>query len=238
MKSLAEMRAEMAERPQPRRPECSLTLFLAPDLVAESQRLEAEAESIAATANGPRRQAEGPDPRLAEIRDRLIAVYEEMAKHEGEMHLRANLDDGEWRRWCNAHPAREEGEPGYERDQRVTYGFCSADDLLDNLAPFMQSWNGEPLGDTDWTELIEPNTYPGDKAEMARKIVEMYEGSSANFRQRRNVLLGSLKRLNGSALLGTSGSATSDSTAGSPDESSEGSIETDDPATWQTPGRS
>ena len=65
---------------------------------------------------------------------------------------------------------------------------------------------------------------------MARKIVEMYEGGSANFLQRRSVLLDNLKRLNDFALRATSGSPTSDSTDGSRDSSSEDSTGTGSPA--------
>jgi hypothetical protein len=223
-KSLANLRAEKAE---PRRPERSLTLTLAPDLMAESQALLAEEESIIAKlAGSPKRAGQSIPPRLTEVRDRLAAVYAEMSEFDGELRLRANLTDGDWRRWCNEHPARSKDEPGYERDRRVAFGICNADDLLDNLAAFVYRWNGEPCSEDDWRELLEPNVYPGDKAAMAREIVDMYEGESADFRERRTALQGNLKRLSGFASPEPSESAMTGSMDGSLDSSTEATTET------------
>ena len=227
-KSIADLRAEKAAA----RPERSLTLCLAPNLVAEMQTLSSELEHIGteAAAAGPRRQGQGDPPRVAEIQARLAELLEQMAEYEGELGIRANLTDGDWRRWCNDHPARDEGYPGHEFDQRVTYGYCNADDLLDDLGPFVHTWNSEPLSAEDWSEAIEPRTAPGDKLEIARYVVAMYEGGSADFRPRRIALQSNLKRLSDFASPAPSASATTDSTAGSPGPFSADSTSAESPA--------
>lgn len=210
-RSLAELRASGP----PTRPERSKSLCLAPHLVAEVQALSEELATITqrqATA-GPKRAGEGEDPRAAEIRDRLAALLDEMAEHEGELRLRANLTDGEWRRWCNEHPPRPEDDPARDRDDRVAWGFCNADDLLDNLHLFVHSWEGEPVSEADWREVIEPRTATADKAEAAQMVVVMYE-NPLDFRQWRSALQGNLKRLSDSASPAPSTSPTSDSTVG------------------------
>ena len=118
-----------------------MTLCLTPALVAEVQALSEELSSLTIPGRSedgerkgpPRRMGQGTGPREAEIQERLAALLAEMAEHEGELRIRANLTDGEWRRWVNEHPARDEDEPGFDRDQRVTLGYCNADDLLDIL---------------------------------------------------------------------------------------------------------
>lgn len=219
-RSLAELRSAGA----PTRPERAKNLCLAPHLVAEVQALSEELANLASRP-GPKRAGEGEPPRAAEIRERLAVLLEEMAEHEGELRLRANLTDGEWRRWCNDNPPRAEGDPGRERDDRVAWGLCNADTLLDNLHLFVQSWEGEPLSEADWREVIEPRTATADKAEMAQMVVAMYE-NPLDFRQWRSALQSNLKRLSDSASPEPSESPTSGSTAGSRDGSTEASTET------------
>lgn len=219
-KSLADLRAQ---RPQSR-PERSLTVCLAPHLVAEVQQLTEESTRLKPleadeSDTAPRRMGQGEHPRAVEIRERLAALLDEMAEHEGELRVRASRTDGEWRNWANEHPARDEGEPGHDRDQRVSYGLCDSDALLDDLATYAYSWNGEPLGDGEFAALIEPSLGSPDKAEMARAVVSMYE-SRLDFPQWRTSLSANLLRSRDSSSPAPSASPTADSTAGSPEPSS------------------
>jgi hypothetical protein len=234
--SLADLRLNAPKS----RPERSVTLCLAPHLVAEVQIITskmAEIPSPGAAGQRPRRSADGEDPRAAELRERLEQLLEEMAEHEGEMRLRANRSDGEWRIWCNEHPAREEGEPGHERDQRVASGFCNADDLIDDLGTYAAEWDGDPLTGNDWADIFEPNIASADKAAMAQSVVAMYE-SRLDFPQWRSSLSANLQRLNDLTSPSDSESPTSDSTDGNPEPSSEATTETDSESPLPTRGRS
>lgn len=221
-KSIAELRANKPSS----RPQRTTALCLAPHLIAEVQRLSTEHDNLGLTPTDP--EADGPPQRVGgdekskrakQIRARLEELFAEMVEYEGELTLAANLTDGEWRRWTNEHPARAEGEPGHDRDQRVTVGFCDADALIDKLGEFVHSWNSEPITAGDWAEVFEPVVASADKADLAMRVVELYE-SRLDFRRLRNVLSTNLTRWNGSDSPATSASATSDSTAGSPDKSS------------------
>lgn len=214
-RSLAELRADKPKS----RPERSKSLFLAPDLMAEFEALTRDLDAVVVDASaGPRRKGQGESPDAVAIRKRMADLLEQMADHEGEIRLRANLTDGEWRRWCNAHPAREEGVAGYERDQRVTFGFCNADDLLDELGAYVHEWNGEPMSPTDWTDILEPVVSTADKASLATAVITMYE-QPLDFPSLRNGWQASLTKLNGSVPQQNSASRTDDSTAGSPSRS-------------------
>lgn len=237
-KTVAELRANKPTG----RPLRTMSVCLKPELMAEVQALTAEHDRLLALVPAPvdedgdekdgppgrmggespeaKRERADAEAQVSEIRDRLAALLDEMAEYEGEMTLRANLSDGEWRRWLNAHPARSEGEPGHERDDRVTVGFCNADALIDDLGTFVHQWNGEHITATDWAEVFEPAIGTADKATMATRIVELYE-SRLDFPRLRSGLSSSLKRLNDSDSRATSASPTSGSTAGSPDRSSE-----------------
>lgn len=219
-KSLADLRADKPTA----RPERSLTVCLRPDLVARVQALTSELANLPEPERPKVRkmaEASTPEhPRAGEIRDELDALLVEVGEHEGEIVVRANLDDGEWRRWADAHPARPEGQAGHDRDNTVTGGFANADDLIDTLAAYVTTWNGEPLGEGDWAAIFAPVVPLGDKQEMARLIVAMYEGRM-DFPQWRSALSAALLRSVASALPATSASPSSDSTGGNPDESSE-----------------
>ena len=217
-KSLADLRAN----PPVTQAERSVTICLAPHLVAEVQALTEELHAIPepkVDGNGnpegpPRRVGVGEDPRAKEIRDRLAVLLDEMAEHEGEMRLRAG-EDGAWRLWVNEHPARDEGEPGHKRDVEVTGGYCDADALIEALGDYAYSWNGEPLADGDWDTLFKDSVGGPDKKAMANAVVTMHE-SRLDFRQWRSGLSDNLHRLSASVSPATSASVPADSTAGSP----------------------
>lgn len=204
-KSLAELRAQ-PPAPRPERPH---TMCLATHLIGEFMSLtdeletldrqRAEAAAAASSSGGPRtgrpaRSGEGAEhPRVAAIRARMLEIADEMEEYEGVLVVRAVKTEGEWRNWANAHPGREEGEDGHARDQEVTFGFCNADDLIDDLATYAVKWNGEDLAPGDWDEHIAPDARLGDKKKLARLVVGMYEsdvdipklraGLSANLRR-------------------------------------------------------
>lgn len=173
-KSLAELR----QSPATSAPERSYRLCLAAGLVAEVQSLTEELAAIAVPprtdedepAAPPKRMAEGGEsPREAEIKQRLRELWDEMEEHTGELRLRA-VDSGAWRRWVDAHPAREDNA----RDARIAYGACNGDDLIDDLATYAHSWNGDPLAEGDW-EFIRSKASGGDLQALAQAVVMMHE---------------------------------------------------------------
>lgn len=193
MKTLAELRAEKPAA----RPERSLTVCLAPHIVAEIQALTGELDSLPSAgsddpdqAGPPKRAGQGAPPRAREIRERLAVLLAEMAEYEGELRVRSS-EDGEWRRWVNEHPAREEKTPGHARDEEVAFGYCNADDLIDSLATYAHSWNAERLAEGDWPILAASIGGP-DLKQIATAVVAMHE-SRLDFRNWRTGLSASLK---------------------------------------------
>lgn len=242
-KTLAELRAQPQKQS---RPEQSVSICLAPHLVAEVQELtqrlgvlqdeldtlpQPPVDEDGERVGPPQKLGAGPNPRAveiraeqAEIRARLKVLLEEMAEHEGEMRLRAG-DDGVWRRWVDKNPAREEGGAGYLRDREVTGGYCNADALIETLGDYAHSWNGDPLAAGDWDAVFKDNIGGPDKKKMAQTVVALYE-SRLDFKQLRSGLSATLSELNAFALLETSTSAPDDSTAGSPEPSKPDTTET------------
>jgi hypothetical protein len=180
-KSLAELRASTRVG----LPERTYDLCLAQSLVAEAQSLESEkrdlllAAETAAEKGEPRRVGQKPDPRIDEIDARLAALLDEMAEHTGELRLRG-VDAGSWRRWTDAHPARESGRDEKGRpiinavDEAVAYGLCDATALLADLGSYVVSWNGDPLGEGDW-EFLANRAAPGDLNELCKIVVQLHE---------------------------------------------------------------
>lgn len=215
------------------RPERSVTLCLAPDLVGDVQALVEEraalvqARAIDSETDGrPRRVGQGVSARERAIDEKLAGLFDALVEHEGEMRLRANWTDGEWRRWVDAHPAREEDEPGHDFDQRAGHGVVNADDLVAELGAFAYEWNGERMLPTDWEEVFSPVVSGGDKAIMAATVVSMFE-SRLDFQQWRSSLSAILSRSNASASAQISESPSAGSTDGSPDSSTGATTETE-----------
>lgn len=181
MPTLAELRAG---RPI-RRPERTRTICTTPDLVSEVMALTAELDQIPAAPRRrhdsddgdtpPSRMGDGEHPRADEIRRQLADLLATMAAGEGELTVRA-IEDGEWIRWVQAHPARskEDDPQGYARDIEVAAGYCNADDLIEDLGMWAYSWDGDPLGEGDWDLLAATIARP-DKKELARDVVGMHE---------------------------------------------------------------
>lgn len=184
-KSIAELRASHRTA----LPERTYELCLSQALVGEVQALVEEKRSLEVASaraadedntDGPvKRLGQGKDPRIAEIDARLEELYDEMREHTGKLLLRGETG-GEWQRWCDKNPPREDGRDERGRrvvlalDDTVAYGLCDASALMARLGDFAVSWNGEELqtGDWDWLREKAP---PGDLKEMARWIVQMHE---------------------------------------------------------------
>lgn len=229
-KSLAELRAN---RPK-RLAESSITVCLAPDLVAEMESLGNELGNLTILPVDEDGDPQGPpprlvgrpeDPRAVEIRERMGELLQEIADNEGEFRMRAVKTDGEWRLWCNANPSRSEGEPGFERDLRVAAGHCNADALIDDLGTYVVAWNGDPLEGSDWDDVFKASVGLPDKAQMASAVVSMYE-VRLDFPQWRSSLSANLRKWSDFASPTPSESPTSDSTDGSPEPSRSESTET------------
>lgn len=186
------------------RPERSVTLCLAPDLVGDVQALVEErsalmqgraVEADPESSSKPRRVGQGVTAREREINKKLAGLFEQIVEHEGEMRLRANWTDGAWRNWVDAHPPRAEGERGHDFDQRAAHGICDADALIAELGAFAFEWNGESMQPTDWNDIFAPVVSGGDKSIMATTVVSMYE-SRLDFQQWRSSLSAVLSRSN------------------------------------------
>lgn len=231
MKSLSDLRTEKPKG----RPERTVRVCLKPELVAKIERLTGELADLPEPEprKGPRKMGEGETVESAEekrIRADLAAALDEMQEYEGEITVRATPTDGEWRNWVDEHPARgKDDKAEHDRDQRIAFGACNADDLLDSLATYAHAWNGEPMGADDWADVFEGSVARGDKIEMARAVVLMYE-NRLDFRQWRSVLSTGLRKSAASDSPVTSDSLLDGFTGGSPEPSSEGSTSKGDPA--------
>jgi hypothetical protein len=194
-KSLAELRASQHTA----LPERTIQLCLSQALVAEVQSLQEEYDQILQTERvqdgepkKPKRQADKRNPRLVEIEARFDELAEEMREHTGELRIRA-ITGGAWRRWVDAHPAREagrhdNGQPIYHPlDESIAYGIANAVDLYHGLSEFAISWNGADLAEGDW-EFIANRAAPGDLNELCRQVVQMHEavGAKAPLSRRRS----------------------------------------------------
>lgn len=145
--------AELRQSPHVGLPERTYPLCLASTLVGEVQALLGQLEDARAadraqtegdeSAAKPKRMGAGSG--TAKIRKRLAELSEEMREHTGTLTLRGT-DEGAWRLWVEAHPARE----GNDRDARIAYGACNADDLIDDLGKYAAAWNDDPIAAGDW----------------------------------------------------------------------------------------
>lgn len=196
---------------------------LVAEIAAIEDRLEAAQERAAErpTAMGEKVAPEVADlrarltearSRVNEIRVRLGVVTEQMADYEGEVTVRATRPDGDWAQWKIAHPARDEDKPGHRDDLMVSFGYCNAADLMDDIARYVVAWQGEPLAEGDFDAL---NLLPSDKKAIARIVVNMYEAGD-DLPKLRSGLAALLKSADFSALPAPSASPSGGSSDGSP----------------------
>lgn len=169
--------AELRQSPRVGLPERTYSLCLASKLIGEIRTLAIEldeAETVAAAqreddANTTRPRRAGEASPVTAIRERLAALREEMVEHTGTLTL-LGVDEGKWRTWVDAHPARTDNG----RDRQIALGYCNADDLLDDLGTYAHAWNGDPLAVGDW-DWIRSQAAPGDLKELGRLVVSMHE---------------------------------------------------------------
>lgn len=133
-------------------------------LTEELNELDAEIDRAARLlAEGPRRSAEGPDPEKLERREKLradlAAATELVQASVGKLRVAA-IPGGEWARWKDVHPPRE----NIPADAIFGFGVIDTTALLGDLDKWAVAWNGEPLAPGDW-EMFEPLS-----AELCRTV--------------------------------------------------------------------
>lgn len=172
-KTLAEILAEpKTERPRLTR---DFEVYAGKGLehYAEIQRLTIEHDRLLEDSEGrPAKMGAGVPPEVAAIREQLRELTDLAADYKGTVTLANTRTEGEWIQWRIAHPAREKGEGGYREDMAITLGWCDSDALIDDLATFAVSWNGEPLAKGNFDALGIDRL---DKKVMARTVIGWYE---------------------------------------------------------------
>lgn len=114
----------------------------------------------------------------------LERLYDVMREHTGRITVSKTIPAGDWRRWADANPARENGRDSNgwpimsPFDLAVASGYCNASELMARLGDFVTEWQGEALSAGQW-EWLEANIYPGELKAIARKVVGLYEGEGA-----------------------------------------------------------
>lgn len=228
MPSLSDLEAN----PPNSRLERSFDVILDAALVRRVADLTVEINTLSQSRKG------ADKARYVEVVEELVALQPALDEKSGTLVLRNNLTSGEWRNFVDENPPRSEGEKGYERDQSRAVGMVNADALIDAIDSFAHTWDGDQLAPavrdhkgeivtpSQFNRLLRDNIPPGDLAEMATAVVLMYE-TSTDFGEWRTALSRGLERLSGFAELSTFESVPSDSTAGSPEPSSEATTETD-----------
>lgn len=220
--------ADLRVNPPAARQEEPFRIALRPDLAARIKELTDELAELPDPIVKARKSGQSEpeiieDPRAVEIRTEIADLMEQFSDEFGTLVIRRTKTDGEWRQWADAHPPRDEkvNKVGYVRDLRTTAGIVNADALVDDLASYAWSWNGERLAEGDWAAIFADNVLPGDKLKMAKAVVNFYE-SSPDFTQWRRALSAALTKYDDSVRPENSESPSSDSTDGSPALSSEG----------------
>lgn len=162
--------ADIRQSPLVGRPERSYQLCLAPKIVAKIEALDAEFfDAHAREQDGAAPKRVGDSSRAKEIAEEQDKLREQMAQHTGALVVRGKVS-GEWRQWCEEHPAREDNI----RDKEIGLKRCNADDLVSSLGDFAVSYNGEDLAEGDW-EYIYSNAAGGDLDSIATIVVLMQE---------------------------------------------------------------
>ncbi len=191
-KSIAELRKQA--KPTVRR-WLPYELCLDADLLSQVRALVQEQsdlrQQVPTIGEGKVKRVNNPiTARIRESEAKLAELKSEIDDATGTLVLSAKLSDAEWNAWVDAHPARDEGEPGFERDQRGSQGLCNVDDLVDELRKYADTWNGEPVTDEDW-DFIAERANNGSKIEMALTVVSLYE-QTIDLPKWRSALLGFL----------------------------------------------
>lgn len=181
-KSLSEMLADTAPAPLPKA-SAVVTLVTGQHIVDELEQIERDysdllsspmpgAKDESGEATGPPLKAGQSNRRMAqarELQERSQDALRRLADHQVTIGL-TGISGGQWQRWKDEHPPRQ----GVASDVAVTHGWCNAADLLDDLARYVTSWDGEPLKPGAWDQLAEQVVY-ADRRDLVTKVVEMFE---------------------------------------------------------------
>lgn len=187
--------ANLLASPDTARPERDVEVCLAQGIPSQIGALARELDELEAaeavrsasdeSADKPlRKMGQSQNPRIGEIKAEVDRLSEIMRKHTGKLSVAKVLSQGEWRRWADANPAREDGRDEHGRsvlngyDLAVTGGYCNATALLERLGEFATKWDGEPLSEGQWDALA-AKAHPGDLKSVATAVVSIYEGDGA-----------------------------------------------------------
>jgi uncharacterized small protein (DUF1192 family) len=186
--------AKLLASPDATRPERDVEVCLAQGIPSQISALaqeldELKAESFRSSADDSadkllRKMGQSVVPRIGELKAEIERLNVVMREHTGKLTVAKVLTQGDWRRWADANPAREDGRDGNGRpvlsgyDMSVTGGYCNATALLERLGEFATKWDGEPLSEGQWDALA-AKAHPGDLKSAATAIVSIYEGDGA-----------------------------------------------------------
>lgn len=183
MPTLAELRALKGNAaPRPRSTH-TVTLVTGQHLLDEQKRLQDELLDVMAKAARPTTEDGEPagpplkggqrstPPRIAEIHAETAALYDRLGEHQGQVTLVGALSDGEWIRWKDDHPPREDNQA----DNTIGHGFVNTSDLYGALGMFVAEWDGEPVAPSDWDEWLGERITFADKRDLVTEVVALYE---------------------------------------------------------------
>lgn len=194
MPTLAELRAQSGPKPLPRTTKV-VTLVEGQHLLAEVERLTEEYGELAVEAAGLKRRINGDedgnrtgpplksgegssltkrleeiDARQTEIKERLEHFADDLAEVQGEVGLRG-MTGGDWQRFKDENPPRKDNEA----DLRFAAGACDSSALFEALGRFVETWNGETVSKSDWSEWLGELIAYADRRDLVTEVVGMHE---------------------------------------------------------------
>lgn len=163
--------AELRESPHVGPTERSMPICLAGKLLGEIDALDEElrnaVEDERAAAAGRKRMA--TKSRAKQLAAEIDKKRAEMEEHVVMVRVRRK-DNGEWRRWCEEHPAREDNDG----DTNRFGGFCNHDDLIEELGSYVVGIGAETANEDDW-KFISAGAAHGDLVSLAQLVASMQE---------------------------------------------------------------
>lgn len=159
------------------RPTAEVEVCLDGGLVARMSDLTEEIDTLVAVEMGrPRKGSESGNPRIEQARAELVEARAAAAGQTGMLRVCAAISQGEWSTFVDTNPPRPEGSTGRDRDDRWAHGKVNVDALRARLHEFAEAWEGQRFTPGQFARVIEPRMVGGDIGEVARAVVELYEG--------------------------------------------------------------
>ena len=132
------------------------------------------------------------EARQTEIKERLEHFADDLAEVQGEVGL-CGMEGGDWQRFKDKNPPRRErfdtpdgaSSEVNENDLKFTGGVCDSSALFAALGKFVETWDGEPVGQNDWDEWLGAKIAYADRRDLVSEVVGMHErglGRSPKFR--------------------------------------------------------